>query len=86
MANDGMKIPLAIDTGMFIAGLVVAVTMWVNLNAVAEDVKELKETPVTEARVVRIESDVKHIKEAVDRNHAEQNARLDRIIEKLEDN
>ncbi len=78
--NNGIKIPLAIDTGMFVAGLIVAVTMWTNQKTMAEDIKEIKETPVTEARVVRIESELQHIKEKLD----DQDEKLDKIIDKLE--
>lgn len=46
--GNGMRIPLLVDTGMFIAGLIAAVFMY-------KDIQALKESKVTEATVVRIE-------------------------------
>jgi len=82
---NGLKIPLVIDTGMFVMGLIVATAMYTNQKSMADDIKELEKSPVTEARVATIENDVKHIKASIDELKQEQTEKLDKILEKLDE-
>jgi len=63
---NGLKIPLLINSGTLVAALIAAVTLWVQQGVMAEDIEELKRTPVTESRIVAIEIELKNLKRAVE--------------------
>jgi len=65
--GNGLKIPLVINSGMLIAALVAVVTLWGDVGALAEDVNDIKQSPVTEARIVAIELNLKHLTTAVEK-------------------
>ena len=68
MSNgNGLKIPLVINSGMLVAALIAVVTLWGDVRALAEDVSDIKQSPVTEARVVAIELNLKHLTTAVEK-------------------
>lgn len=59
MNDKGIRIPLLIDTGLLIAGLVVATIMYADVN-------RLKADQVPESRIVRVEEQLKALKESSD--------------------
>jgi len=63
--GNGIKLPLVINSSMLFAGLVAIVTMWVQQGTMAEDISDLESSPVTEARVVAIETELKNLTEHV---------------------
>lgn len=68
MSNaNGLKIPLVINSGMLVAALVAVVTLWGDVGTLADEVRTIKQSPVTEARIVAIELNLKHLTTAVEK-------------------
>jgi len=83
--SNGIRLPLVINSSMLVAGLIAIVTLWNQTNGLAEDIEAIKGSPVTEARVVAIEINLKNLKESVDDLKDYQEASTKEILEAIED-
>ncbi len=57
--QNGIRIPLLIDTGLFLLGLIIATAMYTDLN-------RLKADQIPESRIVRVEEKLTALKETLE--------------------
>lgn len=81
---NGIRIPLAVNSGMLIGALIAVITLWVQQGTMAEDIQEIKGSPVTEARIVAIELNLKHLTDAVEKMSDVHEANTRDILEAIE--
>jgi hypothetical protein len=72
--SNGVRIPLIIDTGLFVMGLIVASLMYADVN-------QLKADQVSESRVVALEQQLKFVNEKLTELKEQQREDTKRVVE-----
>jgi len=83
--SNGLKIPLVINSGMLIVGIFAAGILWNQQIGLAEDIKSIEDSPVTESRIVAIELNLKHLTIAVEKMGDEHEKSTREILNAIRD-